>query len=46
MQRTRKKFSETLAICNDQLTETIAKMRIIANNLMPRLIENFGMKQP
>ena len=38
------KFAETLAICNNQLAETIAKMRIIANNLMPRLIDNFGIE--
>ena len=36
-------FTETLNICNQQLAEAIAKMRIIANNLMPRLIENFGL---
>jgi PAS domain S-box-containing protein len=38
------KFAETLGICNQQLAETIAKMRIVANNLMPRLIENFGLE--
>jgi PAS domain S-box-containing protein len=38
------KFSETLKICNDQLTEAITKMRIISNNLMPRLIENYGLE--
>ena len=38
------KFSKTLQICNDQLSEAIARMRIIANNLMPRLIENFGLE--
>ncbi|HNY01265.1 MAG TPA: PAS domain S-box protein [Bacteroidales bacterium] len=42
--RTPEKFSETLAICNEQLTEAIAKMRIIANNLNPRLLENFGLE--
>ena len=38
------RFSETLKICNDQLTEAIAKMRIISNNLMPRLIDNYGLE--
>ena len=38
------KFRETLAICNQQLAEAIAKMRIVANNLMPRLLENFGLE--
>ena len=38
------KFSETLTIANDLLSEAIAKMRIIANNLMPRLIENYGLE--
>ncbi len=38
------KFAETLSICNQQLAETISKMRFIANNLMPRLIENFGLE--
>jgi len=38
------RFSETLKICNDQLTEAIAKMRIISNNLMPRLIDSYGLE--
>ena len=38
------KFSETLKICNQQLDETIAKMRVLANNLMPRLLEKFGLE--
>jgi PAS domain S-box-containing protein len=38
------KFAKTLQICNDQLSEAIARMRIIANNLMPRLIEKFGLE--
>jgi len=38
------KFKETLTIANDLLSEAIAKMRIIANNLMPRLIENYGLE--
>jgi PAS domain S-box-containing protein len=38
------RFTETLKICNDQLTEAIAKMRIISNNLMPRLIERYGLE--
>jgi PAS domain S-box-containing protein len=37
-------FAETMAICNRQLAEAIAKMRIISNNLMPRLLENFGLE--
>jgi signal transduction histidine kinase len=42
--KTPDKFNETLKICNEQLAETIAKMRVVANNLMPRLIENFGLE--
>ncbi len=42
--RNPEKFAETLAICNLQLTEAIAKMRLIANNLMPRLLDNFGLE--
>jgi PAS domain S-box-containing protein len=38
------KFKETLTIAGDLLSEAIAKMRIIANNLMPRLIENYGIE--
>jgi PAS domain S-box-containing protein len=38
------KFKETLAIANELLSEAIAKMRLIANNLMPRLIENYGLE--
>jgi PAS domain S-box-containing protein len=38
------KFRADLKICSDLLTESIAKMRIIANNLMPRLIDNYGME--
>jgi PAS domain S-box-containing protein len=38
------KSAETLAICNRQISDAIAKMRIIANNLMPRLIDNFGLE--
>ena len=38
------KFTETLTIANDLLSEAITKMRIIANNLMPRLIENYGLE--
>jgi len=38
------KFKETLTIANDLLSEAITKMRIIANNLMPRLIENYGLE--
>ncbi|MCX6268899.1 MAG: PAS domain S-box protein [Bacteroidetes bacterium] len=38
------KSAATLATCNQLLAETIAKMRIVANNLMPRLIENFGLE--
>ncbi|MEI7661385.1 MAG: PAS domain S-box protein [Bacteroidota bacterium] len=42
--RSPEKFSENLAICNQQLGEAISKMRIVANNLMPRLLENFGLE--
>ena len=38
------KFKETLTIADDLLSEAITKMRIIANNLMPRLIENYGLE--
>lgn len=38
------RFKETLTIANDLLSEAISKMRIIANNLMPRLIENYGLE--
>jgi PAS domain S-box-containing protein len=38
------KFKETLAIAGNLLSEAITKMRIIANNLMPRLIENYGLE--
>jgi PAS domain S-box-containing protein len=38
------KFKETLTIASDLLSEAISKMRIIANNLMPRLIENYGLE--
>lgn len=42
--RSPEKNTETLAIINTQLAETIAKMRIISNNLMPRLIDQFGLE--
>ncbi|MFZ4520554.1 MAG: PAS domain S-box protein [Bacteroidales bacterium] len=42
--KTPEKFRETLGICNQQLAEAIAKMRLVANNLMPRLIDNFGLE--
>jgi PAS domain S-box-containing protein len=42
--KTPEKSAEMLGICNLLLAETIAKMRIIANNLMPRLLENFGLE--
>jgi PAS domain S-box-containing protein len=38
------KSKETLKIANDLLSEAITKMRIIANNLMPRLIDNYGLE--
>jgi PAS domain S-box-containing protein len=41
--KTPEKFAETLKICTNQIDEAIAKMRRIANNLMPRLIVNFGL---
>ena len=43
-QKDQARFIEILKICNDQLTEAIAKMRIISNNLMPRLIDNYGLE--
>ncbi len=42
--KTPEKNREMLDICNKQLAEAIAKMRIVANNLTPRLIENFGLE--
>jgi PAS domain S-box-containing protein len=39
-----KDYSETVKICNTLLSEAIAKMRIIANNLMPRLLEKYGLE--
>ncbi len=38
------RFAEDLQKCKELLTESIGKMRIIANNLMPRLIENYGLE--
>jgi PAS domain S-box-containing protein len=38
------KISNNLKLCNDQLTEAISKMKIISNNLMPRLIESYGLE--
>jgi PAS domain S-box-containing protein len=38
------RFAEDLRICNVLLNEAIAKMRIISNNLAPRLIENYGIE--
>jgi PAS domain S-box-containing protein len=38
------KFAKAWQICNDQLLEAISRMRVIANNLTPRLIENFGLE--
>jgi PAS domain S-box-containing protein len=38
------KYAQDLKICKELLTESISKMRIIANNLMPRLIENYGIE--
>lgn len=43
MAKTPEKFSETLKICHSQIDDAIAKMRRIANNLMPRLLVNFGL---
>jgi|WetSurMetagenome_2_1015567.scaffolds.fasta_scaffold04665_5 PAS domain S-box-containing protein len=37
-------YRETMRICNELLAEAIAKMRIIANNLMPRLLEKYGLE--
>lgn len=38
------KFSDDLNTCMTLLNESISKMRIIANNLMPRLIDNWGIE--
>jgi PAS domain S-box-containing protein len=38
------KAAEILHVSMKLLTEAIAKMRLISNNLMPRLIENFGLE--
>ncbi len=35
---------ETLRLCEDLLSEAIGKMRSVANNLMPRLIESYGLE--
>jgi PAS domain S-box-containing protein len=37
-------FLSDITICKELLNESISKMRIIANNLMPRLIENYGLE--
>jgi PAS domain S-box-containing protein len=37
-------FTADIKICKDLLNDSIAKMRIIANNLMPRLIDNYGLE--
>ena len=40
----REQLTETLGICTTLLNEAILKMRIISNNLMPRLIEDYGLE--
>lgn len=42
--KSREKADDMLFIINHQLAEVIAKMRLVANNLSPRLIENFGLE--
>jgi PAS domain S-box-containing protein len=37
-------YGETLRVCNTLLAEAIAKMRVIANNLMPRLLDKYGLE--
>ncbi|MCX6251485.1 MAG: PAS domain-containing sensor histidine kinase [Bacteroidetes bacterium] len=37
-------FKNDLKKCKSLVNESIGKMRIIANNLMPRLIENYGIQ--
>lgn len=37
-------FLSDLKLCKELLNDSIGKMRIIANNLMPRLIDNFGLE--
>jgi PAS domain S-box-containing protein len=44
MAKTPEKLSENLKLCLSQIDDAIAKMRRIANNLMPRLIVNFGLE--
>jgi PAS domain S-box-containing protein len=38
------RLKDTLMICTSLLNEAISKMRIISNNLMPRLIEDYGLE--
>lgn len=37
-------FLSDITMCKDLLNDSISKMRIIANNLMPRLIDNYGLE--
>ena len=37
-------FLSDISKCKDLLNDSIAKMRSIANSLMPRLIENYGLE--
>jgi len=37
-------FLSDLKMCKELLNDSIGKMRIIANNLMPRLIDNYGLE--
>ena len=43
-ERTREKQEELLHICDELLSESIEKMRALANNIMPNLIESYGLQ--
>lgn len=42
--QTAEKREEFLSLCHTRLDEAVTKMRRIANNLMPRLLANFGLE--
>ena len=39
----RREYLQTVAICNDLLNEVISKISDISNNLMPRLLDDYGL---
>lgn len=43
-EKDRARLEETLSVCKTLLDDAIGKMRIISNNLMPRLIEDYGLE--